>query len=83
MTCKDNIEIRFNYIIDKYSKAIEYTIRNYDPGLKEDLFQEIKLKLWELARSNKLRSSRRFIMRVSNNIIINYIKKNISYPQIF
>ena len=76
MTCKDNIEIRFNYIIDKYSKAIEYTIRNYDPGLKEDLFQEVKLKLWKLARSNKLRSSRRFIIRITNNTIIDYVRKN-------
>ena len=82
MTC-NNIEIRFNYIIKKYSKDIEAIIRNYDHRLKEDLRQEIKLKLWELARQSKLRSSRRFIMRVSNNAAVNYIKKNKSYPQIF
>jgi len=75
----NNIEIRFNYILDKYKKDIQATVRNYDPTLKEDLYQEVKLKLWELAKQNKLRSSRRFIMRVSNNTAVNYIKKNISY----
>lgn len=83
MTCNNNIEIRFNYIIKKYSKDIQAAIRNYDPNLKEDLYQEVKLKLWELAKQNKLRSSRRFIMRVSNNIAVDYIKKNKSYPQEF
>ena len=82
MTC-NNIEIRFNYIIKKYSKDIDAAIRNYRSGIREDLRQEIKLKLWELARQSKLRSSRRFIMRVSNNAAADYIKKNKSYPQKF
>ena len=81
MTCNNNIEIRFNYILEKYSKDIEAAIRNYRSGISEDLRQEIKLKLWELARQSKLRSSRRFIMRISNNTAANYIKKNKSYPQ--
>ena len=83
LTCNNNIEIRFNYILKKYSKDIEAAIRNYRSGLKEDLYQEIKLKLWELARCNKLRSSRRFIIRISNNAAVDYIKKNKSYPQEF
>ena len=83
MTCNNNIEIRFNYILEKYSKDIDAAIRNYDPRLKEDLYQEIKLKLWELARCNKLRSSRRFIIRISSNAAADYIKKNKSYPQKF
>ena len=83
MTCSNNIEIRFNYIIKKYSKDIDATIRNYDHRLKEDLRQEIKLKLWELARQSKLRSSRRFIIRISSNAAADYIKKNKSYPQKF
>ena len=83
MTCNNNIEIRFNYILEKYSKDIEAAIRNYRSGISEDLRQEIKLKLWELARQSKLRSSRRFIIRISSNAAADYIKKNKSYPQIF
>ena len=83
MTCNNNIEIRFNYILEKYSKDIEAAIRNYRSGISEDLRQEIKLKLWELARQSKLRSSRRFIIRISSNAAADYIKKNKSYPQEF
>ena len=70
-------QARFLGIIEQYQPALWRLVNSYeaDPGLREDLFQEIALGVWQsLPRFRGDSSERTWLYRIAHNIAISTLE---------
>jgi RNA polymerase sigma factor (sigma-70 family) len=70
----------FEVILDKFSASIKASIRRFGPersGIdSEDVFQEVRIKLWKkFAHEKNVSSQASYINRVVNSTLIDQIRK--------
>ncbi len=77
---KSKVHSEFEEVINRFSRFIQASIQRFDPqksGIEpDDLFQEVKIKLWKvLENEKKIKHYSSYIKKVVNSTIIDCLRK--------
>ncbi len=82
--CEDEPGVSFEYMYKKYKSTVRYMIEKviFDEALADDVFQEIFSKFcFSMHKVHGETASRKWLMRIARNTIINMSKKDTTYKK--
>lgn len=80
MTCRSPQDVELEALLGRFSSFIKMHLFKYDPGRHgldiDDLFQEVKIKLWKvLSHEKKITNQAAYIRKVVDSTVIDQLRR--------
>jgi RNA polymerase sigma factor (sigma-70 family) len=80
MTCRSPQDVELEALLGRFSAFIKMHLLKYDPGRHgldvDDLFQEVKIKLWKVLRNErKINNLAAYIRKIVDSTVIDQLRK--------